>query len=42
MSFILHKDCGQVPVVNGEERRDHRLCTPTGVPLWGYIGLVQV
>jgi hypothetical protein len=30
MSFFLHKNCGQVPVVNGERRRHHRLRTPWG------------
>ena len=34
MPFLLHKDSGQVPVVNGEESRHHRLRTP-----WGYVGL---
>jgi hypothetical protein len=42
MSFFLHKDCGQVPVVNGEEKEASPPLYPYGRTPWGYLGLVQV
>jgi hypothetical protein len=42
MSFFLHKDCGQVPVVNGEEKEASPPLYPYGRTPWGYVGLVQV
>jgi hypothetical protein len=42
MSFFLHKDCGQVPVVNGEEKEaSPPLYTPMDVPLGGTSGLCR-
>jgi hypothetical protein len=41
MSFLLHKDCGQVPVVNGEEKEASPPLYPYGRTPWGYVGLVQ-
>jgi hypothetical protein len=42
MSFFLHKDCGQVPVVTGEEKEASPPLYPHGRTPWGYVGLVQV
>jgi hypothetical protein len=42
MSFFLHKDCEQVPVVNGEEKEASPPLYPYGRTPWGYVALVQV
>ena len=35
VSVLLHKDSGQVPVVNGEEEASPPSYPPPGVPPWG-------